>query len=288
MFIILPVGVDYKARRYPVVTFTLMGICVAVYLGTLGLALSNGKDVYKWTLQHLWLIPAQSHWWTFLTSMFVHGGLLHLVGNMVFLFLFGACVEEWIGRFRFVLFYLLCGLGADFAYIAFIPSHFASTLPMGGASGAISGCIGGFLRLLLNTQIEFKWFCVFFFRFWSDEFHLPAWLVISFWFLRDLVSAVLARAAPGHSAGVAFGAHVGGTLCGVGLIALEKLRLKILPAAKNPPAEPAAIYLFLDGAQAGPFTLGQVRQMLSIRSIPPGTFYWQEGMEDWRISDELL
>jgi membrane associated rhomboid family serine protease len=66
MFLILPVGVEYKARRYPVVTFTLMGICTAVYLVTLGLALSNGpKEVYQWTRDHLWLIPQDSHWWTF-------------------------------------------------------------------------------------------------------------------------------------------------------------------------------------------------------------------------------
>jgi membrane associated rhomboid family serine protease len=287
MFFMLPVGVDYQARRYPVVTFTLMGLCTAVYLATLALALSNGTDVYQWTLAHLWLIPGQRHWWTFLTAMFVHGGLLHLVGNLVFLFLFGSCVEDWLGRFRFVVFYLLCGLAADFTHIAFIPSHFASELPMGGASGAISGCIGGFLLLLLKTKIEFKWFFLFFFRFWTGEFFLPAWLVISFWFVRDLLSALLVAASPGESQGVAFGAHVGGMLCGVGLVGLEKLRVNFRPAARIRSAQPAAIFLFLDGAQTGPFTLAQVRQMLSLGSIPEGTFYWKEGMEDWRTTEEL-
>jgi membrane associated rhomboid family serine protease len=264
-----------------------MGICTAVYLVILALALSNGSDVYLWTRNHLWLIPAESHWWTFLTSMFVHGGVVHLVGNMVFLFLFGSCVEDSIGRFRFVVFYLLCGLTADFTYIAFIPAHFTSDLPMGGASGAISGCIGGFLLLLLKTHIEFKWFSFFFFRPASGDFSLPAWLVISFWFLRDLVSALLASASPAESSGVAFGAHVGGTLCGVGLIALEKLRVRSRPATVTQAARPAAIYLFLYDAQTGPFSLGQIRQMLSIGSIPEGTLYWKEGMEDWRTSDEL-
>jgi membrane associated rhomboid family serine protease len=234
------------------------------------------------------LIPQEPHWWTFFTSMFVHGGLLHLVGNMIFLFLFGSCVEDWIGRFRFVIFYVLCGLAADFTYIAFIPTHFASTIPMGGASGAISGCIGGFVLLLLKTKIEFKWVFVLFLRPISGEVFLPAWLVVSCWFLKDLHFAILAAANPEHSAGVAFGAHVGGTLCGLGLIALEKLRVNIRPASKVKRVELAVIYLFLEGAQAGPFTLGQVRQMLSIGSIPAGTYYWQEGFEDWRSSDELL
>jgi membrane associated rhomboid family serine protease len=289
MFALIPVGVDYKAHRYPVVTFSLMGICTAVYLITLALALSQGREVYVWTMTHLWLIPAESRWWTFITSMFVHAGLLHLVGNMIFLFLFGSCVEDWIGRFRFVVFYLLCGLGADFAYIAFIPAHFASEIPMGGASGAISGCIGGFVLLLLKTKIEFKWFFFFFFRLASGEFFLPAWLVVSFWFLRDLASAVIAAANPEHSAGVAFGAHVGGTLCGLGLVALEKLRVNVRPVSISPQtAQLADIYLYLNEAQAGPFTLGQVRQMLSMGSIPAGTFYWKEGMEGWQSSDELF
>jgi membrane associated rhomboid family serine protease len=226
MFLMLPVGVDYSARRYPVVTFTLMGFCIAVYFATLACALENGRPVYQWTMTHLWLIPAQSHWWTFFTSLFVHGGFFHLAGNMVYLFLFGACVEDILGRFRFAVFYLLCGLAGNFTYIAMIPQHFGSFMPPGGASGAISGCIGGFLLLLLRTQIEFKWICFFFFRFWDGEFFLPAWVVVSAWFLKDLVLALVSAAADKSAGGVAFAAHVGGTLCGLGLIAVEKLRLK--------------------------------------------------------------
>src|SRR5271163_2814163 len=157
MFIILPVGVDYGARRYPVVTFTLMGLCTAVYLVTLGFASQYGKAAYEWSFLHLWLIPDNAVWWTYLTSMFVHGGFFHLLGNMIFLFLFGSCVEDIIGRLRFTVFYLVCGLVAEFAYIGMIPDHFASAIPMGGASGAISGCIGGFMLLLLRTHIDFKW-----------------------------------------------------------------------------------------------------------------------------------
>ena len=227
MFIILPVGVDYQARRYPVVTFTLMGLCVAIYLTTLICKVSgDSQAVDEWVFGHLWLIPGESHWWTYLTHMFVHGGFFHVTGNMIYLYLFGSCVEDAIGRVRYIIFYLLCGVAAAFAYILVSPDHFASEIPMGGASGAISGCIGGFLMLMAKTQIEFKWFIFFMFRLWNGEFMLPAWLVISFWFLADLAGMVLSNLINAHRGGVAFGAHVGGTLFGLGLMAFERVRLK--------------------------------------------------------------
>src|ERR1043166_7944636 len=173
-FFIIPVGVDYRARRYPVVTFTLMGICVAIYLGTL-IGRLTGAAVDDWMIENLWLVPAEHHWWTYITYMFVHAGFFHVAGNMVYLFLFGSCVEDFIGRARFVVFYFLCGIAACFTHIAFSPLHFVSELPLGGASGAISGCIGVFVLLLARTRIEFKWVFFLFFRIWSGEFFLPAW-----------------------------------------------------------------------------------------------------------------
>jgi membrane associated rhomboid family serine protease len=309
MFIILPVGVDYNARRYPVVSFTLMGLCTAVYLVTLGLAAEYGKAAYQWSFLHLWLIPEKSLWWTYLTSLFVHGGFFHLLGNMIYLFLFGACVEDIIGRVRFTVFYFVCGLVAEFAYIGMTPAHFASTIPMGGASGAISGCLGGFMLLQLRTQIDFKWFSFFFFRPASGDFTLPAWLVVSAWFLKDLAFAILTAAIHTSRGGVAFGAHVGGTLCGLGLISLEKLLSKgsLSPGQVSPkplatrsaagigvrasgastPAEPQDIYLYMDGTQIGPFRLSQIRGMFALGSISEGTLYWKDGMEDWHAVEEL-
>jgi membrane associated rhomboid family serine protease len=313
MFILLPVGVDYRARRQPVVTFTLMGICTLVYLVTLGFRLSGDSDsVEQWVYEYLWLTPGESHWWTYLTSQFVHGGIMHLAGNMVYLYLFGACVEDTIGRVRFTIFYLLCGVAAAFAHVLVTPDHFASEMPMGGASGAISGCIGGFLLLLAGTRIEFKWAVFFFFRLWNGEFMLPAWLVISFWFLEDLVMMILTALGDGHGrgGGVAFAAHVGGTLFGMGLIAIEKVRLKridnqeealeeavpvVRPVVRmrtRPQLAPAevetpTIHLFWDGAESGPFTLSHVQQMFATDGIPADAQYWQEGMDEWRAADEL-
>ena len=312
MFFIIPVGVDYRARRYPVVTFTLMGICTLIYLVTFILNIANGDAVTNWVMENLWLIPSESHWWTYITSMFVHAGFLHLFGNMIYLFLFGSCVEDIIGRVRFIVFYLLCGLIGCFAYIAMTAEHFASDIPMGGASGAISGCIGGFLLLLARTKIEFKWIIFAFFIFRSGEFFMPAWVVISFWFLKDFASMILESLSGSHE-GIAFGAHIGGTLAGLALIALDKPRLKRLEqqdeeeeelqspqtlhtastarinVARPAPAtgETADIYLFLNGAQAGPYTMSQVRQMFAAGTVSSETFYWQQGMEDWRSADEL-
>ena len=312
MFFLIPVGVDYRARRYPVVTFTLMGICIAVYLVSLTTTLVNGPEGRAWEFENLWLVPAESYWWSYLTSMFVHAGFFHLLGNMIYLFLFGSCVEDIIGRVHFTLFYLVCGIAAQFAYIAFSPNHFASEIPMGGASGAISACIGGFLVLLAKTRIEFKWVFFFFFRIWNGEFFMPAWLVISFWFVKDAAMMVLTAVSGTDTGGVAFGAHVGGTVVGLGWIALEKLRLKgqgdededevaqirpqpvarttarirVTPKAQEL-TEPQTIYLFLNGSQAGPYALSNIEQMFAAGSLPADTLYWQEGMDEWRLADEL-
>lgn len=312
MFLLLPVGVDYRARRYPVVTFTLMGICVALYLITLGFELAKGEQATVWIVENLWFIPAVPHWWTWITSLFVHAGLFHLVGNMVYLFLFGSCVEDTIGRPRFIAFYLFCGLVSEMTHVAMAAGHFASEIPLGGASGAISGCIGGFLVLFLRTKIEFKWVIFFFFRLWNGEFFLPAWLVISFWFLSDLAGMVLTAGAGEHGPGVAFGAHVGGTLCGVGLIYFEKLFKRSIPAeepqeelqpsplrvARSPirvdlrtvrarAVDLPPIYLYASDAQIGPFTSPQVQAMFLEGTIPADALYWQEGMGEWRSAEEL-
>src|SRR5260370_542794 len=98
MFIVLPVGMNYQTQRAPIVTFTLMSLNTLVYLISLGFASSKGSDATIWIHEHLWLIPEDSTWFTFLTSMFVHAGFFHLLGNMLYLFLFGCCVEDMIGR----------------------------------------------------------------------------------------------------------------------------------------------------------------------------------------------
>ena len=184
MFFLIPVGVQYDARRYPVVTFGLMGVNLLFYLASLAFFFSNldgDIEQREWMVLNLGMIPSENVWWTYLTSMFVHAGFLHILGNMIYLFLFGACLEDVIGRWQFAAFYIFTGVLATLTYTLVTPNGHQSEIPLVGASGAISACIGGFAMILAKRKINFR-YLIWFVRFWSGEFWLPAWLVISFWF----------------------------------------------------------------------------------------------------------
>src|ERR1700744_1746678 len=128
-----------------------------------------------------------------------------------------------IGRVRFTIFYLLGGLIAEIVYIAMSSDHFGSEIPMGGASGAISACMGMYLLLRAGANIEFKYFFWFFLIYVrAGEFEIPAWVAIGIYFVLDLIGAVLGMLSPDHGGGVAFGAHIGGLLGGVGLMDLPQ------------------------------------------------------------------
>jgi membrane associated rhomboid family serine protease len=305
MFIILPVGMNYRTGRLPVVTFTIMGINTLVYLISLVFFICTQGDSETWIYRHLWLIPAQSYLWTYLTSMFVHAGIFHLLGNMIFLFLFGCCVEDMIGRARFLAYYLVGGLVAELAFIAMSPTHFASMIPMGGASGAITGCMGMYLLLRADADIEFKYwyFILFFGAIGSGEFEVPAWVAITLWFLKDLFWMVFGLYASEGGGGVAFGAHVGGFLAGLALIGIYKMVSKssaepvadlvVAPvhamAAVRPTStsETPAIYPYDGSNQSGPFTLSQIQAMLACGSIGKEALYWSDGMTEWENVTDL-
>jgi membrane associated rhomboid family serine protease len=308
MFIAIPVGMNYRAERLPLVTFTLIGLNTLVYLVSLICHFRTDGDSDIWILHHLWLIPSACTWYACFTSMFVHAGLFHLLGNMIFLFLFGACVEDIIGRLRFAIFYLVGGLVAELVYIAMVPQHFQSTRPMGGASGAISACMGMYLLLRAGADIEFKYFLwLFFIIVRAGEFVVPAWVAISFWFANDLLWALVGMNSK-SGGGVAFGAHVGGFLGGLALVAIyhwverargtpavdrssiitpAELRAIATPARETATSETPTIYLHDGTAQSGPFTLSQVQAMLQCGSISRETEYWSEGLDDWQNVAEL-
>ena len=179
--------------------------------------------------------------------------------------------------------------------IAFIPEHFSSEVPLLGASGAISACMGAFAVLMFKSKIEFKWIVFLFFRLFNGEFFLPTWLVMSFWFLEDLVSAVLSFGDTGS--GVAFGAHVGGFVSGALMILVvkwlwhvrllrradvDKEELQPAPVTRNP-----NIYIHENGNQIGPFPLDQVRQMIRLGSIGNEAFYWRDENGEWRSVSQL-
>ncbi|MGH0035258.1 MAG: rhomboid family intramembrane serine protease [Myxococcota bacterium] len=146
---------------------------------------------------------------TLVTSMFLHGGWFHLIGNLWFLWIFGDNVEDAMGPDRFALFYLLCGLAAAVAQIA---TDVQSALPMVGASGAIGGVMGAYARLYPRTRIH----TVLFFGFFFTTISIPAIAMLGYWFLIQILGGLPALASEGG--GVAFWAHIGGFVAGIALI----------------------------------------------------------------------
>jgi len=160
------------------------------------------------------LTPGEGYY-TLLSSMFMHGGWLHIIGNMWFLWIFGNNVEDAMGSLRFVAFYLLCGLGAAGLQIAADP---ASTIPMVGASGAIGGVMGAYVFLYPRVQVHLLIFLGFF----VTTIAVPAIFMLGYWFLVQVFGGFTSLNAAGG--GVAFWAHVGGFVAGVSLILLFRDR----------------------------------------------------------------
>jgi membrane associated rhomboid family serine protease len=158
------------------------------------------------------LVPT---WSTIFTSMFLHGGWVHIGANMLYLWIFGDNVEASMGRLKFVLFYLLCGSAAAMAQAALDPG---STIPMIGASGGIAGVLGAYLMLHPKAAIRCFFLILIFFRF----INLPAWLVLGVWIGGQFVAVPQALNEP--SGGVAYMAHIGGFLAGMALIPFFKYR----------------------------------------------------------------
>ena len=152
-----------------------------------------------------------STWYTAFTSMFLHGGWFHLIGNMWFLYIFGNNVEDSMGHGRFVIFYLLCGLAAAALQAAFDPD---STIPMVGASGAIGGVMGAYILLYPKVRVHM----LIVFGFYITTIAVPAVFMLGYWFLLQLISGFSTIGSQGG--GVAFWAHVGGFVAGGLLILL--------------------------------------------------------------------
>lgn len=143
-------------------------------------------------------------YFNFLSSMFMHANFEHIIGNMLFLWIFGDNIENLIGHFRFLVFYLLCGFAAGIAQVALSP---ASIIPMLGASGAISGVLGGYVLLFPQKRVK-----AFIFRVYTT---VPAYVALGFWIGYQLLLGFLSPAGGG---GVAYAAHIGGFVAGLALI----------------------------------------------------------------------
>ncbi len=205
-----PIRDHNPSERKPWVTLTLIVVNCLVFLGYAG---SLGDEAAIYVLFWDWgVVPVKISHGVGLsglfTAMFLHAGLMHLGGNMLFLWVFGDNLEDRLGHLGFLIFYLAAGLGAGLLEVLAAP---ASEVPMVGASGAIAGVMGGYLMLFPRARVDVLVIFIVFFRI----FVVPAWLVLGIWFLLQFFSGL---AGPAGQGGVAYWAHVGGFL--VGLVAI--------------------------------------------------------------------
>jgi membrane associated rhomboid family serine protease len=216
----IPLHDDNPTRRVAFVTVGLIVVNVLVFLYELTLPSTAQINAF---FADFALIPATvsqavtpGAYGTVFTSMFLHGGWMHLIGNMLYLWVFGNNIEDAAGHFRFLVFYLLCGAAAAAAQVAISPH---STVPMVGASGAVSGVLGAYLLLYPRARVLVVIPILIFLKF----IYVPAMLLLVFWFALQLLSGWVTLGAT-HGGGVAFWAHIGGFAAGLVLIPLFKRR----------------------------------------------------------------
>ena len=219
----IPLHDDNPAHTTPLVTVGLIALCTLVYLYQASLPPHPGElFVYRFgaipaTVFGQAALPAELHGAApivaLITSMFLHGGWMHLIGNMLYLWIFGDNVEDAMGHGRFIVFYVVCGILAVFSHAVTDP---LSTVPMVGASGAISGVLGAYLLLFPRAQV----LVLIPLGLYARTMYVPAALVLGLWFVMQVLSGGMSVGRSGG--GVAFFAHVGGFLAGMGLIGFFK------------------------------------------------------------------
>ncbi len=220
----IPLKDDNPTKSFPFVTIILIAVNAIVFFYQLSLNDVSGK-IFVFTYGaipyelmnsiNLPLTPYIPNSATVFTSMFLHGGLFHLGGNMLYLWIFGNNIEDSMGHIKFIVFYLICGTAAVFAHTVVNPS---SKLPMIGASGAIAGVLGAYLLLFPRARVLTLIFLGFFIR----VIEIPALIVIGFWIIIQFLSGAMSVGVAGG--GIAYFAHIGGFLSGFALIGLFKKR----------------------------------------------------------------
>jgi membrane associated rhomboid family serine protease len=226
---LFPLKDNIPTLRFPVVTVTLIALNVISYFFWQQGGLTFGTPSSQEYLCHLYdyaeipyeitnpgeqiavqgcAPPSAPTWLTVFAAMFMHGGLLHLGGNMLFLWIFGNNVEDSMGPVKFLIFYLLGGLAAAAAQIAIDPD---SQIPNLGASGAVAGVLGGYLLLFPRARVITVIFIVFFFTI----LELPAIVILGFWFVQQLLFGYFDLNTAGEGGGVAYFAHIGGFAFGL-------------------------------------------------------------------------
>jgi membrane associated rhomboid family serine protease len=198
----LPIGDDDSARRtVPLVTYSLIALNVLFFIVEL-----SGGDAFimQWAfVPSRFLANPIGDFLTLFSSMFMHAGWIHLAGNMLYLWIFGDNVEDRFGHIKFLIFYLLCGIAATFAQLAF---NVGSNVPNLGASGAIAGVLGAYILLFPQGKVRVMQ--------GQREIQVPALIVIGFWIVLQLFSGISSVANTADTGGVAYMAHIGGFVAG--------------------------------------------------------------------------
>lgn len=215
----IPIRDTNPSQSFPVVTIMLIIVNAFIFM----FERSLGRDLEIF-LHHFALIPQKyfsltaqggfnymERCYPFITSQFLHGGWMHIIGNMWFLWIFGDNIEDRLGHFKFILFYLLCGVAAGVAHVYTNPT---SSIPTVGASGAIAGVMGAYTILYPRARVLTLFVLFFFIRF----IEVPAFIFLGVWFLIQFLSGAATMAAGGAHAGVAWWAHIGGFVIGVILV----------------------------------------------------------------------
>ena len=211
----IPLRDSQPSRTFPAVTVWLIVLNVVVFL-------------FEWSLEPFSLnhfvstygiVPANFGLYSLVTSMFLHGGWMHLIGNMWFLWIYGDNIEDILGRGRFVAFYVGCGVVAGLVHLFF---NAESRIPTVGASGAIAGVMGAYMVMYPHARITTLLPIIIFFT----TVEVPAWLILVYWFVLQIFSGVgeLAATTGVQQGGVAWFAHIGGFLAGALLIKLVPTR----------------------------------------------------------------
>jgi membrane associated rhomboid family serine protease len=240
----IPLRDDNPTRIVPYVTWALIALNVIVYLFQATGGLYETRTGLGGTMAGWVLVPAEltqgkdydingptlhPFWLTIFTSMFMHGGLLHLGGNMLYLAIFGNNVEDALGHIKYLFFYLVCGVVAAATQVLAMPNSVVPTL---GASGAIAGVLGGYILLYPAARVRTLIFLGIFFT----TIQVPAWVLLGFWIVSQFFlqwTQALRAVSEQAGGGVAYFAHIGGFLAGMALIRL--LGAKPTPPTARPP-----------------------------------------------------
>jgi len=237
---LIPLKDDNPTYRTPIVTYSIIAICVIIFiLEITSSSYNNGQLFYSYGLipavftgqatlpNEIAGLPTEI---TLISSMFMHGGFMHLIGNMLYMWIFADNIEDEIGPIRFLIFYLLAGMAAALTQVYLNTS---STIPMIGASGAIGGVLGAYIV----NHPKAKVLVLIPFGFFSQIIKIPALYVLGFWFVLQFINSSLSSSTGG---GVAYGAHIGGFIFGVIAILFFNKKSTVQKFSNNKPKNPWA------------------------------------------------